>query len=132
LQLTGRRRSFGHWKDRYRNLPVLYFGNLEFCFFSGKLIVRNIPFKTKINNLKKIFSIFGKILSIRLPKRGNGENRGFAFIKYNHLNDAKKALFFVQNTKIDSRSLRINLVIRISNIDLFNVINFILLFWFFL
>jgi RNA recognition motif-containing protein len=82
----------------------------SFCFFSGKLIVRNIPFKTKINNLKKIFSIFGKILSIRLPKKKNGENRGFAFIKYNNLNDAKKALFFVQNTKIDSRSLRVNLI----------------------
>lgn len=82
----------------------------SFCFFSGKLIVRNIPFKTKINDLKKIFSIFGKILSIRLPKRKNGENRGFAFIKFNHLNDAKKALFFVQNTKIDSRSLRVILI----------------------
>jgi len=82
----------------------------SFCFFSGKLIVRNIPFKTKINNLKKIFSIFGKILSIRLPKGKNGENRGFAFVKYNHLNDAKKALYFVQNTKIDSRSLRIILI----------------------
>ena len=100
-------------KTQIKNLSFDIEGkNLNsFCFFSGKLIVRNIPFKTKINNLKKIFSIFGKILSIRLPKKGNGENRGFAFIKYNHLNDAKKALFFVQNTKIDSRSLRINLVI---------------------
>ena len=99
-------------KTQIKNLSFDIEGkNLNsFCFFSGKLIVRNIPFKTKINNLKKIFSIFGKILSIRLPKGKNGENRGFAFVKYNHLNDAKKALYFVQNTKIDSRSLRIILI----------------------
>jgi len=74
------------------------------------LIVRNIPFKIQINDLKKIFSIFGKIISIRLPKRKNGENRGFAFIDYGNLNNAKKALYFVQNTKIDSRFLKINLI----------------------
>jgi hypothetical protein len=79
-------------------------------FFRGKLIVRNIPFKIQINDLKKIFSIFGKIISIRLPKRKNGENRGFAFIDYGNLYNAKKALYFVQNTKIDSRFLKINLI----------------------
>lgn len=76
----------------------------------GKIIIRNIPFKLKIYDLRKVFSIFGKILSIRIPKKKNGENRGFAFIDYKTLNSAKKALFLVQNTQLHSRSLKINLI----------------------
>lgn len=78
--------------------------------FMGKLIVRNIPFKSKLCDLKNIFSIFGKILSIRIPKQKNGDNKGFAFIDYQTLNDAKKALFLIQNTTIRSRNLKISLL----------------------
>jgi hypothetical protein len=78
--------------------------------YIGKLIVRNIPFKSKLCDLKKIFSIFGKILSIRVPKQKNGDNKGFAFIDYQTLNDAKKALFLIQNTTIASRNLKISLL----------------------
>ena len=95
-------KQFSNYLERENSTP--------YSFCQGKLIVRNIPFKIEINDLKKIFSIFGKILSIRLPKRKNGENRGFAFINYGNINDAKKALYFVQNTKIDSRFLKINII----------------------
>jgi len=78
--------------------------------YIGNLIIRNIPFKSTIINLKKIFSKIGKVLSIRLPKKKNGENKGFAFVVYQTLNDAKKALIFFQNTRIDSRNLKIALL----------------------
>ena len=74
----------------------------------GKIIVRNIPFQTKLYEIRKIFSIFGKILSIRLPKKKNGENRGFVFIDYCSLNDAKKAMFLIQNTRLQSRNLKVS------------------------
>ena len=74
----------------------------------GKIIVRNIPFQTKLYEIRKIFSIFGKILSIRLPKKKNGENRGFVFIDYCSLNDAKKAIFLIQNTRLQSRNLKVS------------------------
>jgi RNA recognition motif-containing protein len=76
----------------------------------GKLIVRNIPFKTKLYNLREMFSIFGKILSIRLPKKKNGENKGYAFIIFKNLNDAKKALFLTQGTQLSSRNLKVSLL----------------------
>ena len=77
---------------------------------NGKIIVRNIPFKLKLHDLRKIFTVFGKILSIRIPKKKTGDNRGFAFIEYQNLNDAKKALFLIQNIQLQSRSLKINLI----------------------
>lgn len=76
----------------------------------GNLIIRNLPFKSNLLDLKRIFSKIGKILSIRLPKKKDGTNKGFAFIVYQTLNDAKKALLLFQNTKIGSRNLKITLL----------------------
>ena len=75
----------------------------------GKLIIRNIPFKIKSLDLKKIFLLFGKIVAIRIPKK-NGKNIGYAFIDYKNIDDAKKAILYLQNTKIASRNLKISLL----------------------
>ena len=75
----------------------------------GKLIIRNIPFKIKSLDLKKIFLLFGKIIAIRIPKK-NGKNIGYAFIDYKNIDDAKKAILYLQNTKIASRNLKISLL----------------------
>jgi len=79
-------------------------------FYVGNLIIRNLPFKSNLFDLKRIFSKIGKILSVRLPKKKDGTNKGFAFIVYQTLNDAKKALLLFQNTKIGSRNLKITLI----------------------
>jgi len=98
--------SITHYSNSQLNRKSM--GNQK--LLNGKIIVRNIPFKLKLYDLRKIFTVFGKILSIRIPKKKNGDNRGFAFIEYQTLNEAKKALFLIQNIQLQSRSLKINLI----------------------
>jgi len=60
---------------------------------SSKIIVRNIPFEANVKEIKELFSSFGHIKSLRLPKKmaGTGSHRGFAFVDFTTKQDAKRA-----------------------------------------
>ena len=60
---------------------------------SAKLLIKNVPFETTKKDLRKLFSAFGDIKHIRLPKKlaGTGDHRGFAFVEYSSLAEARKA-----------------------------------------
>jgi RNA recognition motif-containing protein len=79
---------------------------------SGKILVRNIPFQIKIDEIKKIFQKTGKIISIRMPKKNHFQHRGFAFIKYEKLDEAKKTVLLNQNIHLLSRHLCVNLLLE--------------------
>jgi len=63
-----------------------------------KMVVRNIPFQATQNEVRELFKVFGEIKAMRLPKKmvGTGTHRGFCFIEYQSIHDAKvrKVLFF--------------------------------------
>ncbi|XP_023300738.2 probable RNA-binding protein 19 [Lucilia cuprina] len=59
-----------------------------------KLLVRNIPFQAKVNEVRDLFKAFGELRSIRLPKKmtpGEDCHRGFGFVDFVTKSDAKKA-----------------------------------------
>merc|ERR1712150_183024 len=60
---------------------------------SSKIVVRNIPFEASVKEVKDLFSKFGNIKSVRLPKKmaGTGSHRGFAFVDFTTKQDAKIA-----------------------------------------
>lgn len=60
---------------------------------SSKILVRNIPFEANTREVKQLFSTFGNIKNIRLPKKinGQGEHRGFGFVEYVTKEDARSA-----------------------------------------
>ena len=60
---------------------------------SAKLLIKNIPFETTKKDLRKLFTAFGDIKHIRLPKKlaGTGDHRGFAFVEYSSIAEARKA-----------------------------------------
>jgi len=60
---------------------------------STKLLVRNIPFQATKQEITEIFKTFGELTAVRLPKKmaGTGDHRGFAFIEFGALADAKAA-----------------------------------------
>jgi len=60
---------------------------------SAKLLIKNIPFETTRKDLRKLFSAFGDIKHIRLPKKlaGTGDHRGFAFVEFSSIAEARKA-----------------------------------------
>ncbi|XKL60987.1 hypothetical protein PGB90_008044 [Kerria lacca] len=74
----------------------------------SKILVRNIPFQAKSNELKDLFKTFGDIKAVRLPKKmvGTGPHRGFAFVEYFSKEDAKRAMqSLCQSTHLYGRRL---------------------------
>ncbi len=67
------------------------------------LFIRNLPFKSKG---KDLYDIFGQYGSIRQIRRGNTvKTRGTAFVVYNDIFDAKKALESLNGFQIGGRFL---------------------------
>jgi len=58
---------------------------------STKIIVRNIPFEAKLQELQQLFSVFGELKSVRVPKKLRGTHRGFGFVDFMTKDDAKRA-----------------------------------------
>ncbi|CAD5117918.1 DgyrCDS6662 [Dimorphilus gyrociliatus] len=49
---------------------------------TGKIIVKNVPFEATQKEVRELFSTFGELKYVRLPKKVSGGHRGFAFIEY--------------------------------------------------
>ncbi|XP_069475328.1 probable RNA-binding protein 19 isoform X2 [Ambystoma mexicanum] len=60
---------------------------------SSKILVRNIPFQASVREIRELFSTFGELKTVRLPKKvsGTGPHRGFGFVDFITKQDAKKA-----------------------------------------
>uniref|UniRef100_A0A0B6ZN92 RRM domain-containing protein n=1 Tax=Arion vulgaris TaxID=1028688 RepID=A0A0B6ZN92_9EUPU len=60
---------------------------------STKILVRNIPFEAKRREIEELFRVFGELKFVRLPKKlgGTGPHRGFAFVDFLTIQDAKRA-----------------------------------------
>ncbi|XP_048370954.1 probable RNA-binding protein 19 [Sphaerodactylus townsendi] len=60
---------------------------------SSKILVRNIPFQATVREIRELFSTFGELKTVRLPKKmvGTGSHRGFGFVDFLTKQDAKRA-----------------------------------------
>lgn len=61
-----------------------------------KILVRNIPFQAKVQEVRDLFKAFGEIKSLRIPKKmtpGEDSHRGFGFVDFNTKSDAKVRFF---------------------------------------
>lgn len=75
---------------------------------SFKILIKNIPFEASVKDVRELFSAFGELQFVRLPKKlqGTGSHRGFAFVEYVNKNDAKKAFNSLsQSTHLYGRRL---------------------------
>ncbi|XP_057521728.1 multiple RNA-binding domain-containing protein 1-like isoform X3 [Amaranthus tricolor] len=69
-----------------------------------KLKVGNVAFEATEKDLRQLFSPFGQVKSLRLPKRPGG-HRGFAFVEYVTKQGAEKALKALSSTHLYGRHL---------------------------
>ncbi|XP_069009510.1 LOW QUALITY PROTEIN: nucleolin [Embiotoca jacksoni] len=70
---------------------------------SKTLVVNNLSFNATEDALQ---STFEKAVSIRIPQK-DGRAKGFAFVEFESMDDAKEALESLNNTEIEGRSIRL-------------------------
>ena len=56
-----------------------------------KIVVRNVPFEATQREIEDIFKTFGQLKAVRLPKKVTGNHRGFAFVDFHTIEEAKKS-----------------------------------------
>ena len=71
----------------------------------GSLIVRNLAFESTKKELMELFSAFGTVRSLRLPKKFDGSHRGFAFVDFLTNAEAKEAMRSLSATHLYGRKL---------------------------
>ncbi|RKP26646.1 hypothetical protein SYNPS1DRAFT_21638 [Syncephalis pseudoplumigaleata] len=77
----------------------------------ARLIVRNVPFKYRENDLRSMFAKYGTVTDVKLPRKDNkpsGLLRGFAFIQYAKLADAAQAIKALNGTVLLNRTIAVD------------------------
>jgi RNA recognition motif-containing protein len=59
---------------------------------SMNVIVRNIPFEVRENDLEEFFKQCGKIKNTRIIRNGDGSSKGFGFVDFCDIDSAKNAI----------------------------------------
>nr|XP_055073926.1 nucleolin isoform X9 [Misgurnus anguillicaudatus] len=70
---------------------------------SKVLVVNNLAFSANEDSLQ---SVFEKATAIRIPQN-NGRPKGFAFLEFESVEDAKEALENCNNTEVEGRTIRL-------------------------
>ncbi|KAJ2999543.1 hypothetical protein HDV02_002690 [Globomyces sp. JEL0801] len=72
---------------------------------STKLLVRNLPFEATKKDLKQLFSSFGSIKTVRVPRKFDGQHRGFGFVDFLTTQEAQNAYDSLGATHLYGRHL---------------------------
>lgn len=78
---------------------------------STKLLVKNVPFEASRSELRELFSAYGSLKSLRLPRKsvltttGNKSTRGFAFLEFTTHAEAERAMEALKHTHLLGRHL---------------------------
>ena len=70
-----------------------------------KLVVRNVAFEATKADIRALFSPFGSVKSVRLPRKMDGQHRGFAFVEMGTKAEAAAAFDAVGGTHLYGRHL---------------------------
>ncbi|CAG8716932.1 10134_t:CDS:2, partial [Acaulospora morrowiae] len=66
---------------------------------------KNLAFETTKKELRELFSAYGQIKTLRLPKKFDGTSRGFGFIEFLTKRDARNAMEKLGETHLLGRHL---------------------------
>ncbi|WVQ97046.1 hypothetical protein IAU59_004156 [Kwoniella sp. CBS 9459] len=76
-----------------------------------KLLVKNLPFEVSKKEVRELFSAYGALKSLRLPKKttltstGSASTRGFAFLEFTTHTEALRAMEALKHTHLLGRHL---------------------------
>ncbi|XP_033919198.1 RNA-binding protein 28 [Melopsittacus undulatus] len=74
----------------------------------ARLIVRNLSFKCSEEELRDLFSPYGSVLEVNIPKKADGKMRGFAFVQLRNVLEATKALRGMNMKEIKGRPVAVD------------------------
>ncbi|GAA5943082.1 RNA-binding ribosome biosynthesis protein MRD1 [Sporobolomyces koalae] len=70
-----------------------------------KMLVKNVPFEATRKELRELFSAYGQLKSVRLPRKMDSSTRGFAFLDFATRRDAEAAFSALEHTHLLGRHL---------------------------
>ncbi|KAJ4297033.1 Multiple RNA-binding domain-containing protein 1 [Collariella sp. IMI 366227] len=70
-----------------------------------KIVIKNLPFEVSKKDIRDLFSTYGKLVALRLPKKFNHTSRGFAFAEFSTAKEALNALTALKDTHLLGRRL---------------------------
>lgn len=70
-----------------------------------KIVVKNLPFQATKKDIRTLFSTYGQLRSVRLPKKADFTSRGFAFADFVTPREAENALNALKDTHLLGRRL---------------------------
>ncbi|OQV19388.1 putative RNA-binding protein 28 [Hypsibius exemplaris] len=83
----------------------------------GRIIIRNLPFSTKEDDLKNLMAKCGKIMEVRIPLKDDGKMRGFAFVQFQSINSAETAIKMFNASKLKDRPIAVDWAVAKSRYD---------------
>lgn len=72
------------------------------------MIIRNLSFKISEDEIKNVFSKYGNIVEISLPKKENGKLKGFAFLSYDNVGSSLKAIKYINGKEVGGRVVAVD------------------------
>ncbi|KAK3943689.1 putative multiple RNA-binding domain-containing protein [Diplogelasinospora grovesii] len=70
-----------------------------------KIVIKNLPFEASKKDVRTLFSTYGKLVALRIPKKFNSSSRGFAFAEFSTAREALNALNALKDTHLLGRRL---------------------------
>lgn len=70
-----------------------------------KIIIKNLPFEVLKKDIHALFSAYGQLRSVRLPKKFDSSTRGFAFADFVTGREAESAMAALKDTHLLGRRL---------------------------
>ncbi|KAF3934130.1 Nucleolin [Dactylellina cionopaga] len=72
---------------------------------STKIIIKNLAFEVSEKQIRSLFGQYGKLRSVRVPKKFNRTSRGFGFAQFVSTREAENAMDALRHTHLHGRPL---------------------------
>lgn len=73
--------------------------------FQTKIIIKNLPFQATKKDIRSLFSQYGELKMVRVPRKFDNSTRGFAFAEFVTPKEAENAMEALTNTHLLGRRL---------------------------